>query len=124
MTEITNQTIGQYRIKGVWSITGSISADNNSKLMKESKSFTLRFTLDNELSDLMHPALSTKKINWAASKAGRESIEKLKDGAVIELSFASPGRTQADPEEVMASRLQAMTPEARKQWFESKGIKF
>jgi hypothetical protein len=94
MNEITAKNIGEYCLTGLWTIGGKVSADNECKKNGESVNVILRFKFDHTpVVDLIHPALSQKKINWAVG--GRDKVEKLTDGQIIDLNF-SGGRVPVD----------------------------
>ena len=86
MTEIKN--IREYTVTGVYDIDASFRADDASD---ERKRVTLRFKMNSTaLLDIITPALSSKRITWVNS-VGRKKFDTIKNRAVIELDYASPG---------------------------------
>ena len=119
--EITKDKVGEFLVSGVWDVACSTSEDADAKKAGDSVKFTIRFKLDKvPLLSILAAAFSPKKINY--QNYVRKHIALFKDGQVVEQNFTG-GRVQADPEDVMAARLKAMTPEARAKWFSDRGIK-
>jgi len=89
MNKINKENINDYQVNGVFSIMGSMKADNTSK---EVKKFKLNVKFDNVLvSDIIEKALDPTKIQWV-NGVGRKHFDTYKDGQAIEVDFKSPGR--------------------------------
>ena len=116
--EITKDKISDYIISGEFDIQAKFSADDECKKIGESKKVTLRFKMDKvSLSDIIRSSLKDKRINAQAFL--RKAPEKYSNGQIISLPYTG-GVIDIDPEEAMSIRLKAMTPDARRQWFERK----
>jgi hypothetical protein len=109
MNDITKETIKEFTLTGEFDIAGEIKPDKES--VDEKKSFTLRFLFNQvPLIDLIHPALSTKKINWATNN--RKRIESVIDKAVIKVDFKG-GRVPTDTKEDYKRMYAVMSPEEK-----------
>ena len=115
-TNITKDRVIDYTITGKFSIPASVSPDKDSK--DEKKKVTLLVVCNNTpLSQIVGSMLKDKRINWQSST--RQKFDSIVSGSTVEYNF-SGGRIEQDPEDAMLSRLKAMTPEARAEWFQDK----
>jgi len=81
--------VQDYTVSGKFDIDSSIKPHGESN---EKKQLTLRFVLDKvALVDIITPALSTKRINWA-NGPGRAKFDTWKDRSVLEIDFVAPGK--------------------------------
>ena len=119
--EITKDKVIGYTVSGEFDIQASFSEDEEAKKAGDSKAVTLRFKMVNTpLSEIIGSSLKDKRINVQTSL--RKHPELYTVGQIITLDYKG-GKSVADPEDVMAARLKAMTPEARAKWFADRGIK-
>src|SRR4030042_1313396 len=116
--EITKDKIGTITVSGEYDIPASFSEDEDAKKAKDSKSVTLRFKMANTpLGDIIASSVKDKRINVQTGL--RKHPELYANGQIITLDYKG-GRTVEDPEDVMAARLKAMTPEQQLAWFKEK----
>lgn len=95
-TELNGKDLKEYVVTGKFDIASSIKPDKDSA---ESKTVTLRFNLEKvPLSDLLSPALSSKRITWQ-NNVGRPKFDKIKDRSIIDVDFTSPGKKIVSEEE-------------------------
>jgi len=118
VTNITKGELGNYVVTGEFEIPAKISADSDAKAAGESTNVTLRFRLIEEpLENILSSSLKDKRINAQATM--RKKSEAYREGQVVTLDYKG-GKGPVDAEAAMMSRLKAMTPEARDEWFEEK----
>jgi len=87
MTNITD--IKNHTVTGVFSIAGSIKADQDST---EVKHYTLKVHCNSvPLQDIVTKALSQIRITWA-NGPGRSKFATRKDHAVVDIDFSSPAK--------------------------------
>jgi len=118
--EITKDKVSTITVSGEFDIQASVSEDTDAKKAGDSVNVTLRFKMVNTpLADIIASSLKDKRINVQTGL--RKHVGELTPGMILSFDYKG-GRTVADPEDVMTARLKAMSPEARAEWFKSKGF--
>ena len=108
---ITKGNVSEYTLTGEFDIAGTVSEDNDAKLAKDSKKFTLRVNMDGiSLDEIVQGFLRSRKITWAANERKEMSFQ---DGAVIRIAARTGGSRgpRESGEEKLAREISGMSDE-------------
>jgi len=101
--------------------TITVSPDEDSKKAGTFKQVVLKVKYDGlTLESIFLKALDKDVVSWQNGSGGRKNYDNLIDKGTVNVDAKAPGKApQIDPEEAVAARLTAMTPDEQKVYIDN-----